>query len=315
MAGLRPAFTLPRFEVVSAAVREKVNWGHELLGVPQLWEITRGEGVVVGVVDSGIATRHPELTAALAESKDFTGSAAGVADELGHGTHVAGIIAAAQDGRGVVGVAPRCRLLNAKVVSGRDDTIPAVRVAEAVTWCFDRGADLVNLSLGSSEPAPALLAVIRAALERPVPGFVICAAGNSGGAVDFPARYDETVAVGSVQPAPGGIFPAPDSARGTQVDLVAPGGAICSTYPPDLFARASGTSMAAPFVTGVAALLIACRRAKQLPPPASVTELIALLTADCTDLYLKGRDQLTGMGLINPAQVLAAAAKAPGDSG
>jgi major intracellular serine protease len=303
---LRPAFTVPPFDVIDISMQpERVDWGLEFLEVSDLWHLTGGGDVLVGVVDTGVATAHPDLGDAVIDSQDFSGSPAGIADEVGHGTHVAGIIGARVDGKGITGVAPLVSLLNAKVLRRPREPITEVAVAGAIRWCIELEADLICLSLQSAVKTPKVRTAIVEAVDAGI--ATICAAGNTGpieGSVAFPAAYPETIAVGYVtRDADGNVEAGLDTAVGREIDLVAPGGEILSTFPPDVWAVTSGTSMAAPFACGVAALLLALRKAEGKPPlkPAA---LRTALTVGATDLGELERDPLTGLGLINPAKVL-----------
>src|SRR5687767_590516 len=116
-------FQLPDFRIDNEALARSqiLNWGLELLNIPPLWLHTKGEGVKVAILDSGMDFEHPDLKDAVDAAEDFTESNSGVRDEQGHGTHVAGIVAAKHDSSGVVGVAPSARLLIGKVIG--DDRI------------------------------------------------------------------------------------------------------------------------------------------------------------------------------------------------
>lgn len=303
---LAPAFTIPRFNVTNLSLRpERIDWGLEFLGVDELWHITGGRDILVGVIDTGIATAHPDLDGAVVDSRDFTNSPTGVMDEVGHGTHVAGILGARENGTGVIGVAPLVSLLNAKVLRRPGEAIHEAAVVDAVQWCVDEEADLICLSLQSAFETPDLRdAIVEAARQGTA---TICAAGNTGprpDSVAFPAAYPETIAVGYVeQDASGDVVVGLDSAVGREIDLVAPGGDILSTFPPNVWARANGTSMAAPFVCGVAALLLAIRRDAGNPVNDPAALRTALLAAT-TDLHTAGRDTVSGLGLIDPAKLL-----------
>jgi subtilisin family serine protease len=157
----------------------------------------------------------------------------------------------------VIGVAPRCRLLVAKVL-GDDGSGTSDAVAAGIDWAADAGADILSMSLGSPHPAEEIHAAIRRAVAKGK--FVICAAGNDGRdrSVNYPARWEDTVAVGAVD-RNGAV--ARFSSRGPEVDLCAPGQDILSTFFAGGYAKLSGTSMATPFVAGVVALMLAKHRA------------------------------------------------------
>jgi subtilisin family serine protease len=303
-----PIFRLPPYRVEAAftpqGFNEIIDWGLTLLHVPPHWKETQGAGVRVALLDTGIDESHPDLEAAIDDARDFTRSRGGPADYNGHGTHVAGIVAARQNGRGVIGVAPLCRLLIGKVLDN-DGAGNSAAVAAAIDWACDEGARLISMSLGSPEPDPRLLAVIRHATAKGV--FIIAAAGNAGrtNSVNYPARWRETVAVAAVDRT--GLLSG-FSSRGPQVDIAAPGHSVLSTYRNGGYARLSGTSMAAPFVAGVVALLVSLHRDKHdaHTPLRNTIELLEHLRRTAIDAGPPGRDHGYGWGLINPDRLFAA---------
>jgi subtilisin family serine protease len=334
-------FRLPPFEVRACltALAESIDWGLALLGVPHAWRQSEGEGVRLAVLDTGIDEDHPDLAAALDDARDFTGNRRGPIDGNGHGTHVAGTAAARRNDLGVVGVAPACRLLVAKVL-GDDGSGDDRAVAAGVAWAVEAGADILSLSLGSPRPSALLREAVAAAAAKG--RFVICAAGNSGEAarpgtrssvpqrgrrtaasagpqtrsgeagrltvfprastVDYPARWPETVAVAAVG-RDGRV--APFSSRGDEVDIAAPGEDVLSTWLGGTFARVSGTSMAAPFVSGVAALALSKhRRQGGRTAIDNVEALLAHLKRTAIDAGPAGRDPAYGWGLVDPVSLL-----------
>lgn len=299
-----PIFRLPplRIEAAYTTLAETVDWGLAAYGVPEQWTTTRGNGIRVAVLDTGIDAEHRDLAAAIDEARDFTASPFGPRDRQGHGTHVAGTIAARANGAGVIGVAPECRLLIGKVL-GDDGSGTGEAVAAGIDWAVECGADLLSLSLGSTTASD----VIRRAIDRAVAAgrFVICAAGNKGrdDAINFPARWPTTISVGAVD-RDGRVTRF--SSRGPELDICAPGQDILSTFAGGGYAKLSGTSMATPFVTGVVALALAKHRAVHSETPiGDVTELREHLRRSATDAGPVGRDPAYGFGLINPAALIA----------
>jgi subtilisin family serine protease len=296
----RPQLPPVFLSAVHRALAETIDWGLAAYRVPDHWRETRGQGVRVAVIDTGIDVSHPDLREALDDARDFTKSRAGPRDENGHGTHVAGIVAARRNQIGVVGVAPECRLLSAKVLNatgaGQSDW-----VAAGIDWAAAAGADILSLSFGAPERDPAIAAAVdRAAAQGKI---VICAAGNAGlpNSVSFPARMPNVVAVGAVNR---DGQAAHYSSAGKEVDICAPGEDILSTYLGGAYARLSGTSMAAPFVSGVVALLLARERAAGGRGPANIGELLDRLGATAVDAGPRGLDPQYGFGLIDPGSLL-----------
>ena len=243
-------------ESVDLGDEQRSPWGVERIGAREFHSKGEtGDGASVAVLDSGVDPDHETLE--VAEGKAFaecTGPNCDVewADETGHGTHVAGTVGARDNGTGVVGVTPTVDLCAIKVLaadgSGYDSDIAA-----AIEWCADSDVDVVNLSLGGSDTAQVLEDALAYAYEREL--LVVAAAGNDGsvGGIDYPAGYDECIAVGATDDRD----EVPSwSARGDGIELVAPGEDILSTAPGDEYAYKSGTSMATPHVAAIAAQLM-----------------------------------------------------------
>ncbi len=293
-----------RVESVVVSASEAIEGGLHMLSIPPLWQETQGQGIKVAVLDTGIAYNHPDLSEAISECEDFTDSKAGPADLDGHGTHVAGIIAARKDGNGVVGVAPMAELLIGKVL-GDNGTGSFEALEKGIHWAVNRKADIISLSLGSSLYDESVHKAIKKAVEKGI--FVICAAGNHGqdlDAVQYPAKLPETVAVGAIDRH---LNVTAYSSRGDRVDIVAPGEKVLSTYPPKIFAVLNGTSMATPFVSGVVALMLAKHRNPDYDSKTKVEtqkDLIEHLRKTAIDIGPTGPDPDSGFGLINPEDLL-----------
>lgn len=289
-------------EDVCLTLAETIDWGLKLGGIPNQWRRTRGEGIRVAVLDTGIDAGHPDLAGAIEAARDFTGSVAGPLDRQGHGTHTAGTIGARENSVGVVGVAPECRLLVGKVL-GDNGAGDARQVAAGIDWAVEAGADVLSMSLGSPVPSREIEAALRRAVSAG--RLVVCAAGNDGRAnsVGYPAAWEElAVAVGAVDEA-GRL--ADFSSRGPQVDVCGPGVNVLSTYLDGGYARLSGTSMATPFVSGVVALALAKhRRDGGGTPLTNQAELVEHLQRTARDAGPTGRDSGYGYGLIDPARVV-----------
>ena len=267
-------------------------WQLDDVNAPDAWSKgADGAGVTVAVVDTGVDASHLDLTGRVMNGADFVGAGNGTNDPHGHGTHVAGIVAATlNNGVGIAGVAPEAQVLPVRVLdaegSGRDSDIAA-----GITWAADEGADVINLSLGGPDPAPLLLAAIQYA--RGEGAVVVCAAGNEyldGNPTMYPAAYSATVAVGAVTQGHGR---AGFSSTGSYVDIAAPGSQIYSTLPGDIYGSSSGTSMAAPVVAATAADVLS--KNTDFTPG----QIINALTSTAVDLGPTGRDNAFGYGLVD----------------
>jgi subtilisin family serine protease len=255
--------------------------------------------VRIALLDTGVDASHPDLT--VEEGCDFTASPSGWADAQGHGTHCAGIIAARDNSLGVVGAAPAASLLAGKVL-GDNGSGTIEGIAAGIDWAVSRGVDVISMSLGGDGPVSG---VMRAAIDRAIAAgiIVVVAAGNSGPyprTVGSPGNYTPCVTVAATDSSNN---VARFSSRGVELDVAAPGVNIMSTYPGGRYTALSGTSMATPYVAGIAALF--CQLAKSLgvQPRQQLFESYATQTA--LDLGAPGKDTSYGYGLIQPKALLA----------
>ena len=250
--------------------RSALGWGARAMRLDQVPPAFRGQGIRVAVVDSGAATTHPNLKR-IHDGVDIINNHPDTwnQDVLSHGSHCAGVIAGADPSFGIRGFAPDAEIHVCKLFPGGQIS----QLIQALEYCIEHQVDVVNLSLGGSEPSPALEQQILRAKRAGV--ACICAAGNSGGPVQYPAASQHVLAVsavGKIDEFPRdsyhaetinpdvdaeGYFTAKFSCFGPEVDVCAPGVAIVSSVPQSNFAAWDGTSMAAPHITGLATLMLA----------------------------------------------------------
>jgi major intracellular serine protease len=290
----------------------EVPQGVKLIDSPQLWEKgIQGKGYVVAVIDTGCQPDHPDLKKSIIGGRNFTsdfnGDPSNFSDNNGHGTHVSGTIAAGINGTGVVGVAPEANLLILKVLNGNGSgsyewIINAIHYA--INWRGESGEKVrvISLSLGGPEDVPELHQAIIEATEKNI--SVVVAAGNEGDDQEetfersYPGSYNEVIQVGAIN------FDkrlASFTNTNDEVDLVAPGVNILSTYPNSKYARLSGTSMAAPHVSGAIALLFSLTEEQQYGRRLTEPEIYAQLIKRTISLgYQKSSE---GNGLIKLALV------------
>lgn len=272
------------------------QWGLDRLRADLTWSHGNANGQTVAVVDTGVDANHPDLAGVLVGGFDaLDGSSDGGVDPNGHGTHVAGIIAAvAGNGIGVEGFAPGAKVMPIRVLNEQGTGFSS-DVAEGILWAASNGATVVNLSLGSPDESSVVTTAIGQAVSRGV--VVVAASGNEGAKgnpVIFPASLDNVIGVGAIDQ---GDAHASFSGNGDWLDVVAPGVQIASTMNGD-YMYSTGTSMAAPFVSATAALVRA--RHTSLDPAGVATHL----ATTSEDLGATGFDPLFGHGLIDPVAAL-----------
>lgn len=216
-----------------------------------LWLTTTGDReILVAVLDTGIDADHEDLEGKVAAEANFTDSPT-PHDVYGHGTHIAGIIAAnSNNGIGITGIAPESRLMNVKVANDKRQC-QGLALAQGIIWAVDNGARVINISIELAEPSAQLEDAVNYAWSQGV--LIIAAAGNQGGQSPvYPAFYENCIAVTATRQ--DGTL-APLSNYGDWVDFAAPGFNIYSTLPDNRYGYKSGTSVATAHISGLAALL------------------------------------------------------------
>jgi len=273
-------------------------WPLRRLRPELVWPLSMGQGTVVAVIDSGVGAGHPALQGAVIPGKDYVDpAAAGQCDESAHGSIVAGVIAGRRVDSAFSGLAPRAQILPIRVLRDtQKSTDPAVPgyIADAIRFAADRGADVINLSL-VTQPMPALADAVRYALSKNV--VLVAAAGNEGGGGKqgpvYPAAYDGVIGVAGVDEQDKHVS---SSTSGDFVDVAAPGTDVVGPVPQGGgYAQfdSGGTSFAAAYVSGLAALL---RSRDDTLTPAQVARQI-MATADHPP---ENVNPVVGHGVINP---------------
>jgi len=269
------------------------QWALMSLGIADLWQVTMGsEEVLVAILDTGIDKDHEDLVGKVKAEVNFTDSQT-ANDIHGHGTHLAGIIAAEKNTIGIVGLAPDCRLLSAKVADDRG-RCEVADLVEGIIWAVDNGARVINISIEIREASEDLEAAINYAWDH---GALIVAAAGNGGTQEpvYPAYYKNCIAVTAIRE---DNNLSPLSNTGGWVDLAAPGYKIYSTLPGNDYGLETGTSFASAHVSGIAALLFSLVTDVNNNGLLN-DEVLALIKDCCQEIGIDG----VGWGYIDISQI------------
>ncbi len=300
------------------------QWGLKTVHAPEAWEVTKGKKEIkIGLIDTGIRLNHPDLEGifyvnpaedlngnGILDSADidhidndgngFVDDVSGLSfvngeenpfplDDNGHGTYIAGILAAKQNNKiGISGIAPDCKILNLKAFNSKGYGSEE-DVARAIVYAVSQDVRVINMSFGDTTYSSLLKDVIHYAYSKGV--FLVASAGNTGNDVlHYPSSFDEVLSVGAID---NYLNLAPFSSFGSNLDLVAPGVYILTTGLNKDYAKVSGTSASAPFVNGVATLILSVQ------PTLTPEEVKQLLKSTAYDIYDAGWDVKTGAGVLN----------------
>ncbi|WP_094096178.1 S8 family peptidase [Paenibacillus physcomitrellae] len=287
-----------RTEIPNDVLFSEYQWNLPITSTNQGWKLSKGTNdVIVAVVDTGVDLDHPDLAGRTLPGYNVINPDEKPMDDVGHGTHVAGIIAANVNNReGIAGMTWNTKILPVKALdsSGSGTTYS---VAQGIIWATDHGAKVINLSLGNYAEAQFLHDAIQYAFDHDV--VVIAATGNDNTErPGYPAAYQEVLSVSATDSSQ---KRASFSNFGDYIDVMAPGESIASTYPGNQYAALSGTSMASPHVAALAALI------RSENPQLKNTEVMDIIRHTTEDLGTPGRDKYYGFGQINVLSALQAA--------
>ncbi|WP_246628397.1 S8 family peptidase [Paenibacillus oenotherae] len=267
------------------ASREKgIPWGVGQIRAPQAWSTTTGHRIKVGVIDTGVDFSHPDLKHSLGRGINLLNRGSLPHDDNGHGTHIAGTIAAANQLRGMIGVAPRATVYPVKAFDQHGSAFVS-DIILGIDWCVRNRMDIINMSFGMKTRSKSLLSAVTSAYNAGV--IIIASSGNDGKrkSIDYPARYSQTISVAATNRMRRiALF----SNRGAYIDVFAPGDKILSAWLNGKYNEMSGTSMATSHVSGAVALLLAHR------PNLSPAEIKAILRRSMIPLRGTKAPRLTG---------------------
>jgi subtilisin family serine protease len=289
-------FVEPNYVIEASYVPQepsyRLQWHAKKINMEKAWDVTKGSAdVTVAVIDGGLQTDHPDLKENLLTPYNaVTGGKTITADE--HGTHVAGIIAASINKIGITGIAPNVKILPIDVFDGKEAN--AYDVADAIVYAADHGAKIINLSLSSIYYSNVMEDAVQYAWSKKA--VIVAAAGNESSDIpEYPAAFNSVLSVAATNKKD---ERSSFSNYGSTIDLSAPGEAIYSTVGGSKYGMMSGTSMAAPVVSGTAALILSKN------PMLSPDEVGNILMKSTIDLGEKGRDVQYGNGRIDAEKAL-----------
>jgi lambda repressor-like predicted transcriptional regulator len=272
---------------------QTMPYGVDKIDADQVHPEYTGEGVKVGIMDSGIDYNHPDLDDNYGGGYDFVNDDNDPMDDEGHGTHCAGIVAAEDNSIGTIGVAPDAELYAIKIMDVNGDAYTS-DIISGLEWAIDNDIDIVSLSFGADYGSSSLQTALNTAYNNGL--VIVAAAGNDGSffgtddTIDYPARYTSAIAVGATD---SNNIRASWSSTGSTLELMAPGVSIYSTTMSNSYGTKSGTSQATPHVAGVAALMLS------KDPSLTNVEIRGILQDTADDLGEAGKDNKYGYGLVD----------------
>jgi len=269
-------------------------WAIERFNIKKHWLCSKGKNIKIAVIDTGCDLDHIDIKENLLEGYDFVNKHSYPDDDNGHGTHVAGTIAASNNSLGMVGIAPDAKIIPIKCLD-KDGGGSTRLISDGIDFAINSGADIITMSLGSKGASLDMLRAIKRAYRA---GIVICcAAGNSGNSHDllYPANFEETISIGSVSRK---LKVSRFSCCGNMLDFLAPGEDILSTTPNNTYSKMNGTSMAAPFAAGCMALYMSIERKKYSRE--DIINIFKEHSEELNDERYKGKKEYSGHGVILP---------------
>lgn len=277
---------------------QHIPWGIRHIRAPQAWSKSKGDHIHIGVIDTGADYTHPDLRNCLSHGVNLLNRFLLPNDDNGHGTHIAGTIAASNRQRGITGVAPQALIHPVKAFDHQGSAFVS-DIINGIDWCVKNQIHIINMSFGMKTYSKALEYAVRNAYEQGV--IVVASSGNEGkkAVIDYPARLRQVIAVGATTRR-GNI--APFSNISKKIDIYAPGERVYSTWLRGKYHELSGTSMATSHVTGVIALMLARKPGLK---PMQVKSIIK----KNAKLILKASKAGIGIKEINALRAVGAVAK------
>lgn len=295
--GLLPYIQEPLYGM-STSQPQIMGWEITKFNIPKYWQQSRGENVIIAVIDTGVDFNHEDLKNNIITGKNFVELNKEPMDVCGHGTHVSSTIAAQDNGCGIVGVANKAKIMPIK---GLDDNGSGNTnsIVSSIKFAANAGVDFITMSLGSPNPSKPIENAINYAASK---GCVIfCAAGNSGSSHDimYPAKYKNTISIGAIDK---NLNRTNFTCSGDSLDFLAPGHEIIGCVPNNNYAMMSGTSMSNPYAVGLAALLCSCNKVEKKYKLNNYNDYIEVFKTKTKDLNNKQHisKKYQGYGIMYP---------------
>lgn len=287
-------------EMVLQQMSEVYDWGLLDLNIPDIHKETLGQDIKIGIVDSG-KSEHFETEKSFADARNFTDMPQ-VEDKNGHNTFIGGLISAEKNNEGVIGVAPLSKIYYAKAMDDAGRGNPSAMV-NAINWLISEKVDIISISAGMFFDFQPLHQAVKLAHSKNI--IIIAAAGNTGNRyydVAFPARYPEVIGVAAYDQK---HEVAPFSSRGVNVSFALPGVDVYSTWLNNQFVKCSGTSFAAPILTGICALILSKHRNTPNTKTPCETPKQMMEHLEKYSIKLGNDPKATGFGTINTKELFA----------
>jgi len=277
-----------------------IGWEINKFNIQEQWKDSKGENVRIAVIDTGCDLNHSDLKNNLIQGINLIDNKKDPFDDNGHGTHVSGSIAAEDNGSGIVGVAPKSKIMPIKALDAAGNG-HNTNIAKGIIFAADNKCDYITMSLGSPVDSKDIYNAIQYAIKKGC--IIFCAAGNYGenSPIMYPAKYSETIAIGSIDR---NLNRSNFTCKGEELDFLSPGQDILSCVPNNSYAIMSGTSMANPFAVGCAALLLSYARItnkhNNLKTNEDYIKIFRTSAKSLNNKRFSGKKEYEGYGILYP---------------